>query len=232
MEETPEHWDEFWRSTSVIYPHETTIAAIERLGVESVLEVGAGSGRDLEELDSLGYRVGFSDISSEAVGGFARRNADSVALRVDARNLPLADNSFDLVMSLGVLEHFDRAERGDILREQFRVARRYVLVDVPQKWAPATFITKALNLVGAWPHGDESPFAYGDLVREVKEETKPKRVVSVYGRELVPLPRNIKGRLYSRLPSSVRRQYVQLQQHLAWGLAGCTGVVFEKSVAD
>ena len=232
MEETPEHWDECWRSTSVGYPHETTIAAIQELDAESVLEVGAGSGRDLEELQSLGYRVGFSDISSEAVRRFGAHNPGSFALRVDARNLPLADNSFDLVMSLGVLEHFDRAERGNILREQFRVARRYVLVDVPQKWAPATFITKALNAIGAWPHGDESPFAYRDLIREVREETKPKRVVSVYGRELVPLPRNIKGRFYSRLPSPIRRRYVQLQKHLAWGLAGCTGIVFEKSVAD
>lgn len=231
LEEGPEHWDEVWRTTSVDYPHETTIAAIGKLDVDSVLEVGAGSGRDLEELNSLGYRVCFADISRQAVSNYVSRNPGSAAVLVDAEHIPFADGSFDLVMSLGVLEHFDEEQRRRIFEEQFRVARRYVLVDVPQKWSAAAYITKALHAVGAWSHGEESPFTYRELVREVRRAAEPVRVVAAYGRELVPLPRNLKGRLYSRIPEPLRKQYVGLHGHLARGLAGCTGVVFEKARA-
>ena len=63
MEETAEHWDEFWRTSNVRYTHDTTIAAIEGLKIDNVLEIGAGSGRDLQELKARGYSVAFADWS-------------------------------------------------------------------------------------------------------------------------------------------------------------------------
>lgn len=229
MEESPEHWDEFWRTSLVRYPHETTLFAIEGLNVDGVLEVGAGSGRDLQELHAEGHGVAFADWSTQAVRGFAKRNPQIPAFQVDARRLPFSDNSFDVVMSLGLLEHFDNEDRRKILQEQFRVAGRFVIVDVPQKFSPAAVITKVLTLLGIWPHGEESPFTYNQLLLEVRECAQSQRTVAAYGRELIPLPRNLKGRLYNLLPRTVRRVYVRSHRYLSRGVAGSFGIVFEKS---
>ena len=229
MEETAEHWDEFWRTSNVRYTHDTTIAAIEGLKIDNVLEIGAGSGRDLQELKARGHSVAFADWSAEAVKRFSHRNPGVPSLRIDARKMPFCDNSFELVMSLGLLEHFDREERQEIFQEQFRVARRFVLVDVPQKFAPAAVITRTLTLLRLWPHGEEEPFTYGQLLREVDESVQVRRTAASYGRELIPLPRNLKGRVYSLLPGPVRRAYVGIHPYLTRGLAGSFAIVFEKA---
>jgi ubiquinone/menaquinone biosynthesis C-methylase UbiE len=46
-------------------------------------------------------------------------------------NMSFADQSFDAVYSLGLLEHFSPAEQVLLLREQARVAKKAVLVEVP-----------------------------------------------------------------------------------------------------
>ena len=49
----------------------------------------------------------------------------------DARSLPFADGSFDLVLCAEVLEHIPQPGMQQACRELIRVARKYVLVGVP-----------------------------------------------------------------------------------------------------
>ena len=92
----------------------------------SALEVGAGSGRLLirvgrerpYRLVALDYAV----YSMRAVGENARR-ADREVRRLlgDARTLPFADASFDVVLSGGLLEHFRDAR--PVVAEMARILR-------------------------------------------------------------------------------------------------------------
>lgn len=94
------------------------------------LEVGCGSGGvSLYLHDRYSYAVTLVDLSDEALA-FAQRNfaANSIAahrqatfLKADAKQLPMGDASFDVVMSFGLLEHFADIERP--IAEQMRVLR-------------------------------------------------------------------------------------------------------------
>ena len=58
-------------------------------------------------------------------------------VRGDARALPFAAESFDLVYCHAVVEHLGRREQqAAFLREALRVARRGVLVTTPNRWHP------------------------------------------------------------------------------------------------
>ena len=96
------------------------------------LEVGCGSGGvSLYLHNRHGYVPTLTDLS-EAALGFARANFERNARRpdwrqvarfekADALHLPYADASYDVVMSFGLLEHFD--DIGRAIAEQMRVLR-------------------------------------------------------------------------------------------------------------
>jgi ubiquinone/menaquinone biosynthesis C-methylase UbiE len=228
MEAQSAHWDEVWSDTQVLMPHDTVLTAVSRLNVSTALEVGAGSGRDLEEMMRAGTAVTYTDFSEIATASFKRRNAGCAALTADARSLPFPDNHFDLVMSLGLIEHFEREQRAAILSEKFRVSRRYVLVDVPQKFAPAFLVKRGMMRVGRWRYGEETEFSFNALVREVKRVAPAAAVSCSYGREIVPLPRNLKQHVYRRLPPTVKGAFISSHFLLGRGMAGSVGIVFEK----
>jgi len=228
MRPSPDHWDSVWRGTEVTLPHDTVLSTIRKLHVETILEVGAGSGADIDALDREGYRVSFADFSKEAAAKFAIRRPDVPTYLLDTRVLPFADNTFDLVFSLGLLEHFSEEERALVLGEQFRVARRYLLVDVPQKYAAAYPIKKLMMALGKWPYGDETQFSYWELKAEIGRVLPQARVRSQYGRELVPLPRRWKNRVYRLVPNVAREQYVGSHRYLATAIGGSFGLVLEK----
>jgi hypothetical protein len=131
-------------------------------------------------------------------------------------------------MSLGLIEHFEAEDRAAILREKFRASRRHVLVDVPQKLATAYIIKKAMMRAGRWRYGEETEFTYNSLIAEVHRAVPGARVVSSYGREIFPLPRNRKQIIYRRLPGPVRAAFIRSHSLAARGLGGSLGIVFEK----
>lgn len=94
-----------------------------------ILDVGCGTGANLKMLAAYGEAEGV-DISSQAVEFCRRRGLDSVKLGAIER-LPYADDSFDLVTALDVIEHLEDDLAG--LREIRRVLRRQgrVLLFVP-----------------------------------------------------------------------------------------------------
>lgn len=232
MEATAAHWNEVWANTQVAAPHDTVIATIERLRPASILEIGAGSGRDLEELIERGYNVRYSDFSGTAVQKFRARHPSVQADEADARALAYEDGEFDLVYSLGLLEHFDAEDRAQIIREKFRVSRRFVLIDVPQRLAPAFVIKKAMMAAGRWSYGDETEFSYGELVREVRRAVESAWPMTSYGRELIPLPRNRKQIVYGHLPQGVRSAFVASHRYFARAGTGSLGLVFAKREND
>lgn len=58
-------------------------------------------------------------------------------LKADGRNLPFADNSFDVVHSSAVLEHVgSRESQTRFVQELTRVARRAIFMTTPNRWFP------------------------------------------------------------------------------------------------
>lgn len=94
-----------------------------------VLEIGVGGGYVLSRLNRLnGSRcIGVDVLASalEASRQTARRlGAELGLLQGSGFMLPFRDESFDVVISLGVIEHFERQSSLAMLREHARVCRR------------------------------------------------------------------------------------------------------------
>ena len=119
---------------------------VRRFGsVDSILDVGAGSGDNLEALRGVTLRVAL-DFKIEHV-----RSAKALRVVGDAMRLPFRPASFDVVASAHFLHHFSPEENATFLREALRVARKGVAVnDTRRHYVPLLFVQliSALRLVG------------------------------------------------------------------------------------
>lgn len=100
------------------------------LSFDSVAEVGCGSGRVGQVLTSERRSSWLGMDISRAQLAEARRRYPSLGPYVaeaSASALPLADNTRDLVLAVEVLMHIPPESVGQVLRELWRVARRYVV---------------------------------------------------------------------------------------------------------
>ncbi len=92
----------------------------------SVLDVGGGTGVHARWLAADGYQVHLIDLAPRHV---AKANADLGGLGVtaelgDARNLPVSDGTYDVVLMFGPLYHLtERHDRLSALREAVRAVR-------------------------------------------------------------------------------------------------------------
>ena len=99
---------------------------------DSVLDAGCGEGETLERLAALIPRVVAGvDLNPESVEFTRRRIPDGEFSVADVADLPFADDSFDLVFCLEVLEHIP--DPGPALAELARVADRDIIVSVPSE---------------------------------------------------------------------------------------------------
>lgn len=117
--------------------HTRALAWIDALSLpvgSRVLDIGGGAGLMTVALAQRGFRVEAVDASAEMVE-LTRRNVRDAGCEAmvtaragDACALPFADQTFDLVIALGVISWLAQPERG--LREMARVVRPggYVLV--------------------------------------------------------------------------------------------------------
>ncbi|MDQ4123535.1 MAG: class I SAM-dependent methyltransferase [Acidobacteriota bacterium] len=94
-----------------------------------ILDVGCGTGANLEMLGKFGEAVGV-DVSADALE-FCRRRGFSEVKQGLAEDLPFQDGSFDMVTALDVVEHLDDDVAG--LKEMHRVLRSggHALIFVP-----------------------------------------------------------------------------------------------------
>jgi SAM-dependent methyltransferase len=101
---------------------------LESYDINSVLEVGCGSGRSLEWIHARAPHVQLSgvELSTELLN-LAKSKLPDADLRADnAEALSLPDGSCDLVLATAVMHHADHPR--DVIREMFRVARKAVLI--------------------------------------------------------------------------------------------------------
>jgi ubiquinone/menaquinone biosynthesis C-methylase UbiE len=113
------------------------IGLLRALAPTTLLDVGSGRGTFLWPLLDAFVELPVTsidrdprrarDLGAVRLGGITRLTV----ARADAQHLPFADQSFDAVSLLEVLEHLP--DPSAAAREALRVARRFVIVSVPSK---------------------------------------------------------------------------------------------------
>lgn len=86
---------------------------------EKILDVGCGTGKNVEEFGKFGTVWGI-DSSSEAISFCKKRELKRI-LKGDLEKLPLGNESFDFVTALDVLEHVDDQIA---LKEIYRILKK------------------------------------------------------------------------------------------------------------
>lgn len=135
----------------------------ESADCESTADLGAGRGEHSAVLARAGRRTTLVDWAEDNLT-FSRRMYEALGLtgsfcRADiTQPLPLESNSIDMVFSCGVFEYFNAAQIDAILKEAFRVARKRVIIMVPNARAIGYRLGKwYMERNGTWEWGGEVP---------------------------------------------------------------------------
>lgn len=114
--------------------------------ISTILDIGATS--DQKNEDSNFFLKKFADCKKvTALSNEDARWLENVYPRLefvfgDGRNMPFADNSFDLVISNAVIEHVGSLQQQErFLQESVRVARKHVFLTTPNRWYPVELHT-------------------------------------------------------------------------------------------
>ena len=105
-------WSSYWRQ----------INEVMKLKPKKVLEIGAGNQTVAGYLKERNILVTALDIDKNL-------KPDVVASVTD---IPLGDNTYDLVLAAQVLEHLPFVDLPKALKEIFRVSRKYAVISLPQ----------------------------------------------------------------------------------------------------
>lgn len=135
---------------------------------KKILEIGVGSGRYSIPLEKNNKMFGI-DISFEMLKN-ARHFSKNLNLSCqDCRNLAFKDNIFDVVFSVGVVEHFP--ETALALREHLRVCKREgtVIIEVPHKRSLHYLLKRLAQSFNLYTMGYEDSYTLEEFVNMLKK---------------------------------------------------------------
>ena len=185
---TPELWDQVWKSTSSneqdlfdLIKEENCIRwqRIEEIVLKEfgafknlkVIEIGAGTGTNAALMAKRGAKVTILDYSENALKRahefFERNGLTAKYIKQDALKLSTEFRcEFDISMSFGLTEHFKGEERININKAHFDVLRNggLALISVPNKYnLPYRIFKFVAERTGKWGVGEEFPYSRNEL---------------------------------------------------------------------
>lgn len=109
---------------------------VQKLGgqASSYLELGVGTAQTLTRLQRMTNMPCTGIEKTPRAHELGKVIAPNCSLVLgDALALPFADQSFDVIYSLGLFEHFEPEEQRKLLSEQARVSKKTILIEVPTR---------------------------------------------------------------------------------------------------
>jgi SAM-dependent methyltransferase len=117
-------------------PRAKYLASISNDAKDSILEIGSGNGYLSVYLEENFNDVLVSDLSEEML----KHNPCKRKLKASATDLPLDDDSFDIVTCSHLLHHLSDEDKVKAINEMKRVARTKVVVYEPYRNNPLNFL--------------------------------------------------------------------------------------------
>lgn len=132
-------------------------ALLRVIGANSILDVGSGTGRGVQRLQSFvpdAVVCGLEPVAALIDQGLAKRHGPrSHFVQASGDALPFADKSFDAVCSFAILHHVP--EPSVVVGEMLRVARKAVLILDSNRFGQGRWPVRAAKLLlykcGLWP---------------------------------------------------------------------------------
>jgi ubiquinone/menaquinone biosynthesis C-methylase UbiE len=132
------------------------ISFFDLLGIRSILDIGAGTGRALLMVKerSPGVRaIGVEPVAGLREQGYRKGLSRDQLVDGDAHQLAYVDGAFDMVCGYGVLHHVPDPDQ--VVAEMLRVARKAIFISDSNNFGqggPATRATKQIiDAAGLWP---------------------------------------------------------------------------------
>lgn len=146
------------------------------------LEGGCGFASTSKILKKMGVRTYCLDNSDIVIQKIKNEIKDSYV--GDAMNLPFKSDSFDLVFSEGLIEHFQNPEK--IIKEMFRVTKKggFFVNFVPGKYS-LWQVYKILHGKN-WKHGYEENYTHQKLIMSTKIALKNAKFKIIDARGIDP----------------------------------------------
>jgi ubiquinone/menaquinone biosynthesis C-methylase UbiE len=144
-----DYWNKYWEENKEKKTFFNSLVAIAReyyfakafakfiaknydISGKSICEIGVGSGLTLNHLKTMGAgRCVGIDYSEKSIEMAKEKNKSCEFILGDAYYTGLANKEFDLVYSLGFLEHYDKENQKKLIEEQKRIAKECVFIEVP-----------------------------------------------------------------------------------------------------
>ena len=172
---------------------------------DKILDIGCGRGEIVKECTGKGaYAVGI-DYSQDAVK-IAKQNGNRYIFRAGATHLPFANETFNKILLMEVIEHLDAGDINSCLQEIKRVLKKggYLIVTTPNSWNKVLlFLVKLLHLISIkirWMSRDDpyhiniqNPIRLRNLLK--KHDFKVKLFPKIKYSHEIPISVRLKHRL-------------------------------------
>lgn len=179
-----EIWDNIWGKDTKYNTskfRKRTSEKVERITNKSnfnnsnILEIGCGDGLVLEKFSEIYNDINTTgiDISEYAIKSAINKKIKNSSFEIgDARNLKINDNIYDLVYSIGLIEHFKEFE--DVMKcieEKKRVLKKggIAVIMVPNKLSFGRTQRKILESLNKWPFGFQQEFSPRELKKMMED---------------------------------------------------------------
>jgi len=131
------------------------VGAIDYLGVQSILDIGSGTGRAVEYLKRLRPElrvVGVEPVKELREIGYSKGLSTDELCDGDATNLDFGSAVFDLVCEFGVLHHIKKPDLA--VAEMLRVSNKAIFISDSNNFGQGSILARtmkqAINLIGLW----------------------------------------------------------------------------------
>jgi ubiquinone/menaquinone biosynthesis C-methylase UbiE len=135
------------------------VSVLEQLGIQSILDIGCGTGRGLLTLKRAMpglVAVGVEPSAELRQAGYANGLTETELVDGDAMHLEFGDASFDLVCEFGALHHIAKPSKA--VAEMLRVSRKAIFISDSNNFGQgsplARLFKQMAHAAGLWPMVD------------------------------------------------------------------------------